>query len=289
MRTLATADAADAASADAADAAVREPRLRRIARAVLTRAVHGRAEVAPGDARGVRSGAAGTWGAAILGEFDETSGSWEAVRWAASGVWLSWRERRPGRRLFVQVAAVLWPDNRRRRLLVAGSAAALLGVLLGQFLLAVRYVPSISMEPTLQVGDRVVADRWLVRLTGADRGDLVLLRVPDQPAGRVDGRALSDGKPETFVVRVLGLPGDQMSCVDGHLWRNGAPVDEPYLAAGSRTDCRPVTVPPDGVYLLGDHREGAADSRIWGPVDADDVVGRVFLRTWPVTRVGPVH
>ncbi|MBF9130368.1 signal peptidase I [Plantactinospora sp. S1510] len=240
-----------------------------MARDVLTRAVRG--------GRGADGGSGGTWGAAILGEFEETVGRWEAVRWAASGVWLSWRERRTGRGLLAPVAAVLWPADRLRRLLVVGVSAAVLLVAASQFVLTVRYVPSTSMQPTLAIDDRVLVDRLTVRFTGADRGDVVLLA------------RQRHGEREVFNIRVLGLPGDTISCVDGALRRNGIAVDEPYLATGSRTNCSPVTVASGTLYVLGDNRESAVDSRSWGPVDEADVVGEVVGRIWPARRASSVH
>ncbi|MDG4832645.1 signal peptidase I [Solwaraspora sp. WMMD1047] len=269
-----------------------EPVARRLARASLTMAVRGRTPVVPatGPIAGSAAGATATgsaaggrgsvWGEAVLAEFEETTGGWEALRWAASGVRISLRERRGGRSLLGAVGAALWHRGPRRRTLVVALATALLAAFANQFVVTVRHVPSISMETTLLVHDRVLVDRVAFRLFGIERGDVVMAerRIVDPTSAR----------SEWFAIRVLGLAGDAIFCRDGDLWRNDALVDEPYLAAGTVTECDPVTVPPGQVYLLGDHREAAQDSRHWGPADATGIVGRVPARVWPVLRIGPL-
>jgi signal peptidase I len=222
----------------------REPAVRRAARAVLTRGVGG-----PGT----------VWGAAVLGEFEETTGGWEAVRWAAGGLLVAWRER--WRRL---------GDTRTRRIAAAALVAAVAGGVVNWQAVGLMYVPSGSMSPTLRISDRVVVDRW----AGVHRGDVVVLSVPEPDAA------------VRLYKRVIGLPGDRIACRDGQVYRDGAPLAEPYLAAGTRTDCQPVTVPPDTLYVLGDDRSVSADSRHFGPVAGSAVTGVVVLRIWPLDRLG---
>jgi len=241
-------------AAPAAPEQVRASAVRRLAQAVLTLAVRGRRE------RG------GDWGEALLAEFAETRGDWEAVRWAASGLRAVWHERRQRvRRL-------------PRRVRIARGAALIVvlgilgGLLINRFVLSVGYMQSGSMEPTLLIGDRYLE---LKAFYPIDRGDLVVLRRGGVPAARVK--------------RVIGLPGDTISCRDGQVWVDGARLDEPYLfndgtAEDARTDCTEVTVPPGHLYLLGDHRIVSQDSRQEGPYPRDAVVARVLTRVWPVRR-----
>ena len=95
------------------------------------------------------------------------------------------------------------------------------------------------------------------------RGDIVVLRASAAYGVRVK--------------RVIGLPGDTITCRDGQVWRDGARLDEPYVQPGSRTDCTAVTVPPGRLYVLGDHRLVSQDSRQDGPLPGDDVQARVRL------------
>ncbi|MEV4702866.1 signal peptidase I [Actinoplanes sp. NPDC049316] len=236
---------------------VRESALRRVAYAVLARAVRGRRE------RG------GEWGEAALAEFGETRGDWEAVRWAAGGLRTVWRERRRRARELPR------PLRFARGTVLVLVVGLLAGVVVSRYVMSVGYIPSGSMEPTLQISDRVLLDRITFRATGLRRGDLVAFTKAIEPGARA----------HTNLKRVIGLPGDTIECRDGRVWRDGSPLDEPYLTLGpeeDRTDCSPVTVPEHQLYLLGDHRIVSIDSREYGTVDEDTVEARVVGRIWPI-------
>jgi signal peptidase I len=235
---------------------VTESAVRRLARGVLTAAVRGRRE------RG------GPWGEAVLGEFDRTSGNLEAIRWVAGGLRAVWIEHRGRIRELPRRQRLS-----RRWVLIAlvtiGSVA-----LVNQYVLTTRFMPSGSMEPTLQVGDRWLVDKVGFRVTGLHHGDVVSYTSPIDGAGH---------RSYPFAKRVIGLPGDTISCRDGIVFRDGIPVDEPYLPADrdqSRTDCTPVVVPDGELYLLGDHRLVSQDSRQDGPVSIDDIEGRRLFTLW---------
>ena len=233
---------------------VRESAVRRLAYRVLVTAVRGRRE------RG------GDWGEAVLAEFGETRGDWEAVRWAAGGLRAVWREL--PRPIGITYRAIG---------LVVVSVVA--GLLINPFVLTVGYVPSGSMEPTQQIGDRYLLDKVSYRLTGIHRGDLVVIVDPVSGGGDVPANPR--------VKRVIGLPGDTIECRDGQVWRNGKQLEEPYLANGvddTRTDCTTVKVPSNELYLLGDHRLVSQDSRQSGPFSEALVQGRVLTRVWPFRR-----
>jgi signal peptidase I len=213
--------------------------MRRAARAVLVAAVRGRRDQG------------GPWGEAVLAEFDQTRGGWEAVCWTAGGLRAVVQER------FSAYA----PRNRR---IVATAVLGVVSMLaINQFVLTARYVPSSAMAPTVPVSGRVLLDKASFRITGLHYGDVVEFPVPDVP-------------DRLTIKRVVGLPGDTVDCRDGHVFRDGMAVDEPYLAAGSRTECTPATVPAGKVFVLGDNRLGSADSRQWGPIDQANVDGRLL-------------
>ncbi|MBS2963041.1 signal peptidase I [Actinocrinis puniceicyclus] len=222
-----------------------------MARRVLTLVVRGR------GAQG------GVWGEAVLREFDETVTTWQALRWAAGGIRVAMRERRR-RAADARRAGARWRRVSRRIVIGSATAAAVLAVL-NQFVVTIAYEPSAGMQPTLRAGSRIIVDRISLHFGGLSRGDLVQISLPT-PAGRISA-----------FKRVVGLPGDQISCRDGFLIRNGVRVDEPYLPAGSTIDCRALTVPAHEVYVLGDNRAASADSRIWGPVAERDITGRVLV------------
>ena len=160
------------------------------------------------------------------------------------------------------------------------------------------YIPSESMEPQLDIGDRVVVSRLAYRVHDPRRGDIVVFDSPEPapPDTRGTPRRIVDEvletmalkrPPETELIkRVMGLPGETIEARGGRVYVDGYPVHEPYLPAGTVTsDFGPLEVPADHVFVLGDNRSNSADSRKIGPVPIDSIVGRAIARVWPPTRV----
>ena len=179
-------------------------------------------------------------------------------------------------------------------------AALILTVLVKGFLVQAFYIPSRSMEPTLEVGDRVVVNRLAYRIGEPAHGDVVVFLRPvgsgEAPPGgplswvrRAVAQGLGGTPPgsEDLIKRVVGLPGDTVEGKDGQLFRNGRRVAEPYLG-GSRVtaDFARVRVKPDHYWVMGDNREDSADSRFFGQVHRSTLVGRAVLTVWPLTHVG---
>jgi signal peptidase I len=147
------------------------------------------------------------------------------------------------------------------------AAAVFVIVVLGTrfWVLTPVRVASASMEPSLRTGDTVLVDHLSARVTGWQRGDVVVFRSPQ------------DG--ELTLKRIVGLPGDEVSIEDALLSVNGRRVQETY-ADLSHVDglyVGPITVPPGGYYLLGDSRAGSVDSRSYGAVADRQLVGRMLL------------
>jgi signal peptidase I len=178
--------------------------------------------------------------------------------------------------------------------------AILLAVLFKTFLVQAFYIPSGSMEPTLNVSDRVLVEKVSYRFGDVKDGDVIVF-VHDLPWVEPEsgnpiarffsglGQAVGVAPPSSrdFIKRVVGTPGDYISCQQGKLYRNGQPVSEPYLAAGTTTkNCTSVTVPPGKLYVMGDNRNNSEDSRRFGPIDRSSVVGRAFVRIWPLSHTG---
>jgi signal peptidase I len=179
-------------------------------------------------------------------------------------------------------------------------AALILTVLVKGFLVQAFYIPSRSMVPTLEVGDRVVVNRLAYRIGEPAYGDVVVFLRPvgtdETPPGgplswvrRAVAQGLGGTPPgsEDLIKRVVGLPGDRIAGRDGQLFRNGRRVAEPYLG-GSRvtSDFGPVKVKPDHYWVMGDNREDSADSRVFGQVHRSTLVGRAVLTVWPITHIG---
>lgn len=179
-------------------------------------------------------------------------------------------------------------------------AALILTILVKGFLIQAFFIPSRSMEPTLDVGDRVVVNRLAYRLGDPAHGQVVVFLRPtgaDQPPAsgpiswvrRAVAQGLGGTPPgnEDLIKRVVGLPGDELEGRDGHLIRNGVEVAEPYLRPGTFTsDFVKVRVKRDHVWVMGDNREDSADSRSFGQVHRSALVGRAVLTVWPVQHTG---
>ena len=195
-------------------------------------------------------------------------------------------------------------------LLIIG--AFLVAFLVKTFLVQAFYIPSGSMEDTLQVGDRVLVNKVVYHLRPVERGDIVVFdgtgsfitgdiiepeRSPLQVVGRVLGEIVGLAPPrETdFIKRVIGVGGDRVVCcdADGLISVNGVPLDEsPYLYPGDAPSDEPfdVIVPEGRLWVMGDHRLASADSRSHlgdpggGFVPVDRVIGRAFAIVWPVSN-----
>ncbi len=170
-----------------------------------------------------------------------------------------------------------------RDLVIIVVAALLASFLVKAYLVRSFYIPSASMENTLLVGDRVLVNELVPKAVGLQRGDVVVFQDP--------GGWLGPGMGDDLIKRVIGLPGDTVSCcdADGRLQVNGHAVDEPYvvLQSGSnRVSGQDFTekVPAGQIWVMGDNRYESADSRVHGTVPESDVVGRAFVITWPVNR-----
>lgn len=178
-------------------------------------------------------------------------------------------------------------------LVVAGAVAVAL--LVRVFAVQAFYIPSESMEPTLEVNDRVLVNRLSYKLHDVNRGDVVVFEKPASLVSPVGATEIKD-----LIKRVVALPGESVVFQDGDVYVDGRPLEEPYLPTGTMTqpgpggatwDHRcvpddPCVVPEGTVWVMGDNRSNSEDSRWIGPVDQDLIVGRAFVTVWPVDRLG---
>lgn len=162
-------------------------------------------------------------------------------------------------------------------LLVLGGALVV-ALLIKTFLFQAFYIPSESMEPTLTRGDRVLVNKLDDGIGDIGRGDIIVFgRPPNEAPSEIDD----------LIKRVVGLPGETVEGRGGQVWVDGAPIDESYLADGTITDPFPPVEVPDGfVFVMGDNRGNSRDSRVFGPIDGDLIVGRAFVTVWPLGRAG---
>lgn len=175
------------------------------------------------------------------------------------------------------------PGRRAAALLPIPLAVLLVSPFVGVTVAQPWHVEGHSMEPGIEHGSVILVDALGPRLTGYERGDIVVLSAPPWA---------TDQAP-VLVKRIVGLPGDHVLIEHGALRVNGQPADEPYLGAGTVTLLArmpggrlEVTVPPGAVFVMGDQRENSFDSKAFGPIPLESLVGRVWLALEPDGRVG---
>ncbi|MDQ1392828.1 MAG: signal peptidase [Acidimicrobiaceae bacterium] len=158
-------------------------------------------------------------------------------------------------------------------------AALTVAIVVKTFLIQAFYIPSGSMEPTLKPGDRVLVNKLSYDLHSIHRGDIVVFK---RPPSEADDPTIKD-----LIKRVIGLPGDQIEGRDGLVYINGQLLKEPYLPAGTVTTSLPLmTVPAGQYFVMGDNRGNSKDSRFIGPIAGHLIVGRAFVRVWPLSGLG---
>ncbi|WP_380285251.1 signal peptidase I [Kitasatospora purpeofusca] len=204
--------------------------------------------------------------------------------------------------------------SRLREIPLIVVVALVVALVMKTFLVQVFVIPSGSMEQTIQVGDRVLVDKFTPWF-GAEpeRGEVVVFKDPggwleSEHGPSTDGPVLRAAKQvltfvgllpsdseQDLIKRVIGVGGDSVECCDdqGRVSLNGSPLDEPYLAPGNPPSRQPfkVKVPPGRLWVMGDHRDVSADSRFHmgnpgqGTIPVSGVVGRAFMIAWPPGRV----
>lgn len=142
-----------------------------------------------------------------------------------------------------------------------------------------------SMFPTFNSGDYVLTDKVSYRTGQPQRGDVVVFHAPPE-SGCPTGTGCD------FIKRILAVPGDSVSVSDGKVFVNGEVLNESYIpddfetAAGKFIKGRTVTIGPNEYFTVGDNRAHSSDSRVWGPIDKSEIVGKAFFRYWPMDQIG---
>jgi signal peptidase I len=142
-----------------------------------------------------------------------------------------------------------------------------------------------SMVPNFQSGEYVLTDKVSYRLGVPHRGDVIVFHAPASAQ-------CPKGTGCDFIKRVVGLPGETVEVKENHLYINGQVLDEPYIPTdfetlpGAFTKNKPVTLAENEYFVVGDNRPYSSDSRAWGPITRDEIVGKAFFRYWPPQEAG---
>jgi signal peptidase I len=164
--------------------------------------------------------------------------------------------------------------------------AVLVSLLIRTYVFQTFYIPSGSMEPTLHIGDRIVVSKLSVEFGTIHIGDILVFKAPPAVVSQC-GDDVAD-----LVKRVIGLPGDHLTSKGNTIYVNGSPLKQPWThyepigKAIANSKGGPVVVPKNQYFMMGDNEADSCDSRFWGTVPRSSVIGKVFLRIWPLDRIG---
>lgn len=153
------------------------------------------------------------------------------------------------------------------------------------FVMQPHQVNGLSMYPSFDDGEYLLTDKVSYKMHEPQRGDVVVFRAPE-------ATQCPEGTGCDFIKRIIGLPGETVIVKDNQLFINGERLTESYLSAevitraGTYTANGPIVVPQDSYFVVGDNRNHSSDSRTWGPVPANNILGKVFFRYWPLNKMG---
>ena len=172
------------------------------------------------------------------------------------------------------------PENPVVEIVKTLAMAGILAFGIRTFVAEARYIPSSSMEPTLEINDRLIIEKVSYLFQDPERGDVVVFS-PTKPLREQNFK-------DAFIKRVIDIPGDRVEIQDGQVYVNGKVIQEKYIAQPPDYDFGPATVPADSYLVLGDNRNNSYDSHYWGYVPRQNLIGKAFVRFWPLNRMGPL-
>ncbi len=175
----------------------------------------------------------------------------------------------------------IWQEQKEniKVLAIALSLSLLVRILIAE----PRYIPSDSMMPTLEVGDRLVIEKVSYNFHPPATGDIIVFEPPQQL------QRYGYAKNQAFIKRIIGLPGDTIRIEEGIVYINDQPLPENYIAEPPEYALlTSVKVPEDKYFVMGDNRNNSNDSHVWGFLPRKNIIGRAIFRFWPYQRLGAV-
>jgi len=153
--------------------------------------------------------------------------------------------------------------------------AFVLSIVIRTFIIDTRIVPTGSMLPTIQLQDRLIVDRLFYKFSKIERGDIIVFQATENSHEELD-----------LVKRVIGLPGEKVQIKNGKVYINDKPLYEPYIKEPPDYEYGPVIVPENSYFMLGDNRTASKDSHVWGFLPEENILGKVWIRYWPLNKIG---
>ena len=166
--------------------------------------------------------------------------------------------------------------------LVTIAIAISIALLIRVFIAEPRYIPSASMFPTLEIGDRLVIEKVSYHFQPVHRGDIIVFQPPRQLQLR--GYEIN----QAFIKRAIAKAGDTVAIKDGIVYVNNTPLQENYIAQLPQYNMPLVTIPKDNLFVMGDNRNNSNDSHIWGFLPENNIIGHAVFCFWPFGRIGSI-
>lgn len=180
----------------------------------------------------------------------------------------------------ISASSQVWKNVRENFILVA--IALTLALFIRTYIAEPRFIPSDSMVPTLHTGDRLVVEKVSYHFHPPHFGDIVVF----QPPKELQRRGYT--KDQAFIKRIIGQPGETVAVSKGKVYLNGQPIEENYIAEPPILPFPTVQIPPNQFFVMGDNRNDSNDSRYWGFLPTENIIGRATFRFYPFDRIGVI-
>lgn len=173
-----------------------------------------------------------------------------------------------------------WKKSRENLIILAIALG--LSVLIRTLIAEPRFIPSDSMFPTLEIGDRLVVEKVSYYFRSPLQGDIIVFNPPEQL------QTLGYAADQAFIKRVIGQPGQTVEVKDGWVYLDNQPVFENYIAEPPNYQLTAQAIPENSYFVMGDNRNDSNDSHVWGFLPKKNIIGRAVFRFWPINRFGGV-
>jgi signal peptidase I len=170
------------------------------------------------------------------------------------------------------------PKSKARETIETFAVAIALALLVRATVAEARYIPSDSMLPTLEKGDRLIVEKISYHFAEPHRGDIVVFYPPEGSGFDKSGNA--------FIKRIVALPGEKIRVSEGKVFVNGKPQLEPYELEPPDYEMPERKIPDGHVFVMGDNRNNSMDSHVWGVLPLENIIGKATVRFWPPNRLG---